>query len=154
MTHMKPLKPRNKDNRPIDDYHVEAQIGHLLRRAHQRASAIFQSYMGHEQITPTQFATLTKLRDEGELSQNHLGRLTAMDPATIQGVTRRLIDRGLVQIRPDLTDRRRMLLSLTEAGLSLTEDLIPYGFNITDDTLAPLSQEEQEQFLELLRKIS
>ncbi|WP_227949592.1 MarR family winged helix-turn-helix transcriptional regulator [Sneathiella sp. HT1-7] len=151
---MKSLKPRVENDRPIDDYVVQDQIGHLLRRAHQRASSIFQSYMGHVQITPTQFAALTKLRDEGELSQNHLGRLTAMDPATIQGVTRRLIDRGLVQIRPDETDRRRMLLRLTEAGLELTEDIIPYGFDITDDTLEPLTEDEQELFLALLKKIS
>jgi MarR family transcriptional regulator, lower aerobic nicotinate degradation pathway regulator len=154
MTHMKSLKPRVEDGRSIDDYRVEEHIGHLLRRAHQRASSIFQSYMGHVQITPTQFAALTKLRDEGELSQNHLGRLTAMDPATIQGVTRRLIDRGLVQIRPDETDKRRMLLRLTDAGLQLTEDIIPFGFDITDDTLEPLSVEEQELFLRLLTKIS
>lgn len=154
MTNMKSLKPRVENDRPIDDYVVQDQIGHLLRRAHQRASSIFQSYMGHVQITPTQFAALTKLRDEGELSQNHLGRLTAMDPATIQGVTRRLIDRGLVQIRPDETDRRRMLLRLTEAGLELTEDIIPYGFDITDDTLEPLTEDEQELFLALLKKIS
>lgn len=154
MTHMKSLKPRVENSRSIDDYQVEEHIGHLLRRAHQRASSIFQSYMGHVQITPTQFAALTKLRDEGELSQNHLGRLTAMDPATIQGVTRRLIDRGLVQIRPDETDKRRMLLRLTDTGLELTEDIIPFGFDITDDTLEPLSPEEQELFLRLLTKIS
>lgn len=154
MTHMKSLKPRVENSRSIDDYQVEEHIGHLLRRAHQRASSIFQSYMGHVQITPTQFAALTKLRDEGELSQNHLGRLTAMDPATIQGVTRRLIDRGLVQIRPDETDKRRMLLRLTDTGLELTEDIIPFGFDITDDTLDPLSPEEQELFLRLLTKIS
>jgi DNA-binding MarR family transcriptional regulator len=154
MTHMKSLKPHIEDGRSIDDYIVQDQIGHLLRRAHQRASSIFQSYMGHVQITPTQFAALTKLRDEGELSQNHLGRLTAMDPATIQGVTRRLMDRGLVQIRPDETDRRRMLLRLTEEGLKLTEEIIPFGFDITDDTLAPLTKEEQDIFLKLLRKIS
>lgn len=154
MVYANSSKPEEETGRSIDDYHVEEHIGHLLRRAHQRASAIFQSYMGHEQITPTQFAALVKLRDEGELSQNHLGRLTAMDPATIQGVTRRLIDRGLVQIRPDETDRRRMLLRLTDEGRKLTEDIIPYGFDITDDTLEPLSAEEQEVFLRLLKKIS
>lgn len=66
MTNMKSLKPRVENDRPIDDYVVQDQIGHLLRRAHQRASSIFQSYMGHVQITPTQFAALTKLRDEGD----------------------------------------------------------------------------------------
>ncbi len=47
-----------------------------------------------------------------------------------------------------------MLLRLTDEGRKLTEDIIPYGFDITDDTLEPLSAEEQEVFLRLLKKIS
>ncbi len=80
-------------------YRLEAQVGHLLRRAHQRASATFLKHIGDPQITPTQFAALVKLADEGELGQNHLGRLTAMDPATIQGVIRRLKARALIAMR-------------------------------------------------------
>ena len=49
-------------------YRLEAQVGHLLRRAHQRASATFAKHIGDPQITPTQFAALVKLADEGELS--------------------------------------------------------------------------------------
>ncbi len=39
-------------------YRLEAQVGHLLRRAHQRASATFAKHIGDPQITPTQFAAL------------------------------------------------------------------------------------------------
>jgi len=135
-------------------YRVEDQIGFLLRKAHQRASALFQSQFSEYQTTPTQFSTLCKLKDEGEISQNHLGRLTAMDPATIQGVTRRLIDRGLVQTRPDEKDRRRMLLRLTDEGQGVIDSLILKGKSVTKKTLSPLSQEEQLKLIELLNKIS
>ncbi|WP_169542788.1 MarR family winged helix-turn-helix transcriptional regulator [Sneathiella aquimaris] len=136
------------------EYRVEAQIGHLLRRAHQRASSIFQSHFGDVQLTPTQFAALAKLKDEKELSQNHLGRLTAMDPATIQGVTRRLIDRGLVQTRADDNDKRRMLLRLTEEGERLTDSLFDTAALVTRKTLASLNDEEQRKILELLSKLA
>ncbi len=138
----------------VGEYRVEAQIGHLLRRAHQRASAIFQSHMADEQITPTQFAALAKLKDEGELSQNYLGRLTAMDPATIQGVTRRLMDRGLLQARPDKEDKRRMLLCLTAAGEKLITSLIQRGIDVSGETLSPLTPEEQDTIVRLLKKLS
>lgn len=138
----------------VGEYRVEAQIGHLLRRAHQRASAIFQSHMASEQITPTQFAALAKLKDEGELSQNYLGRLTAMDPATIQGVTRRLMDRGLLQARPDKEDKRRMLLCLTDSGEKLITSLIQRGIDVSGETLAPLTSEEQVTIIRLLDKLS
>ncbi|CAN0544703.1 unnamed protein product, partial [Laminaria digitata] len=69
------------ENADAPDYLLEDQVGHLLRRAHQRHTAIFQATIGDPQLTPLQFASLMKLADVGEASQNHLGRLTAMDAA-------------------------------------------------------------------------
>lgn len=137
-----------------DGYRVEEQIGFLLRKSHQRASAIFQGQFNEHQITPTQFSTLVKLRNRGEASQNHLGRLTAMDPATIQGVTRRLIDRGLVQTKADQQDKRKMLLSLTEEGEVLIDSLVKKGRSVTEQTLAPLDEGERDQLIQLLIKIT
>ncbi len=136
------------------EYRVEEQIGHLLRKAHQRASSIFQSHFSDVQLTPTQFAALAKLKDEKELSQNHLGRLTAMDPATIQGVTRRLIDRGLIQTRADDNDRRRMLLRLTDEGQALTDSLVDKASAVSRKTLATLNEDEQRRIIELLAKLA
>jgi len=143
-----------QDKSSSEAYQLEMQIGYLLRKAHQRASAIFQSQFSDVQITPTQFATLVKLCDEGELSQNHLGRLTAMDPATIQGVTRRLIDKGLVKARADDVDRRRMLLGLTEEGKTLIDSLIGRAKRVTGKTLLPLTEDEQHNVVELLSKLA
>lgn len=77
------------------DYRLEDQVGFVLRRAHQRASGIFAEVMGRYDVTPTQFAALAKLADVAPVSQNELGRLTAMDPATIFGVVSRLVKRGM-----------------------------------------------------------
>ena len=133
-------------------YRIEAQVGHLLRRAHQRATALFLTHIGN--VTPTQFAALVKLRDEPDLSQNHLGRLTAMDPATIQGVVRRLKSRGLVQDRPDPTDARRTLLRLSVRGEDMAARLVPNGTVISEQILAPLRPEERQTLLDLLKRIS
>jgi DNA-binding MarR family transcriptional regulator len=125
-----------------DGYVLEEQVGHLIRRAHQRHTALFIAMIGDAQVTTTQYAALVKLYEAGELSQNHLGRLTAMDPATIQGVIRRLTGRKLISHRPDKNDKRRRCLSLTAAG----RDLVA--------TLDPLSPAEQQQFVALLKRLS
>src|SRR5262249_40585637 len=104
--------------------------------------AIFQARIGDQRMTATQYAALVKLLDEGELSQNHLGRLTAMDPATIQGVIRRLGQRALIEIRADGADRRRRLLRLTPKGKALVRKLMANGPGISAATLEPLSAEE------------
>jgi DNA-binding MarR family transcriptional regulator len=134
-------------------YMLEDQIGHLLRRAHQRATAVFLDIMGELELTPTQYAALVKIGDVGEISQNHLGRLTAMDPATSQGVIRRLEARGLIELRADPDDRRRTLLSLSAAGRRILPAAIARGRTITARTLAPLDADAQAQFLRLLKQL-
>ena len=137
-----------------DGYILERQAGHLLRRAHQRHSAIFQEKIGDAQLTPLQFAALVKLRDLTEVSQNHLGRLTAMDAATMQGVIKRLASRNLIKRRPDPDDRRRLIVSLSAEGYDLVNTLVSSGSDITAQTLDPLCPAERKQFLDLLTKLA
>ncbi|MCF8532264.1 MAG: MarR family winged helix-turn-helix transcriptional regulator [Reyranella sp.] len=135
-------------------YRIEEQVGYLLRRAHQRASAIFQVSIGDPNITPTQYSSLVKLNEYSELSQNLLGRLVGMDKATMQGVVRRLKERGLVDSRPDPGDARRTLLSLTTEGQRLVNKLLINGPAVSRETLKALNAQEQRQLLDLLSRIA
>lgn len=134
-------------------YKIEEQVGYLLRRAHQRATAIFQVTIGDANITPTQYSSLVKLHEYTELSQNHLGRLVGMDKATMQGVVRRLKERHLVDSRPHPGDARRTLLSLTTEGHKLVTRLLINGPAVSRETLKPLNPQEQRQLLDLLSRI-
>lgn len=136
-----------------ESYRVEAQIGFLLRKAHQRASEIFHREMARHDVTPTQFTTLVKLADAGETSQNRLGRLVATDPATTLGVVGRLRQRGLIEMRADPGDRRRRLLRLSEAGARLVKEMTAHAALVSSRTLAPLSADERHCLLRLLRAI-
>ena len=136
------------------DYRLEIQIGHILRRAHQRASAIFKSQFAAHELTPTQFAALVKIADQGEVSQNLLGRLTAMDPATMKGVIGRLHGRRLIASKPDAADRRRTLWSLTAAGKTLLGGAIDAGLATSSQTLAPLNGKEQKILQSLLSRLT
>lgn len=134
------------------DYRLDEQIGFLLRKANQRHLAIFTAEI--PEVTPRQFAALAKLLERGPLSQNRLGRATAMDAATIKGVIGRLQDRGLVTTTPDPDDRRRLLVALTEAGRAFAEDCQARARRITATTLAPLSSGEARQLLTMIRKLT
>ncbi len=138
----------------LDDFQLEEYVGHLLRKASQRSAEIFQRVMSEFDVTPTQFAALIKLADEDEVSQNVLGRLTAMDPATILGVISRLRRRGLVESRLDPNDGRRILLHLTSEGKALVAEMRSQAGAVTTEALAPLTKAESRSFLRLLQKLA
>ena len=145
-----PVENTTDDSRP---YTLEDQVGHLLRRAHQRHTTIFQEEIGPSQLTPLQFAALVKLRDVDRISQNQLGRLTAMDAATMQGVIKRLYARNFIVRRPNPTDRRRLHLSLSAEGEEFMKEAPGIGHAVTNSTLAPFTLEERETFLRLLKRL-
>jgi MarR family transcriptional regulator, lower aerobic nicotinate degradation pathway regulator len=133
-------------------YRVDDQIGFILRKANQRHVAIFAARISD--LTPPQFAALSKLNDVGETSQNQLGMLVAMDAATIKGVIDRLKARGFVELTRHEGDKRRLMVSLTDAGRATVAKLTPLAEQITAETLAPLSPREAATLLRLLSRIA
>ncbi|HUG61262.1 MAG TPA: MarR family transcriptional regulator [Methylomirabilota bacterium] len=134
-------------------YRLEDQVGFLVRRVHQRATGIFSAVMADFDITPTQFAVLAKLDDLGAVSQNELGRLAAMDPATTWGVVSRLIKRNLVTQSPDPGDARLVILGLSAEGGALARAMKRRGAEVSRATLEGLSTKEAETLLALLRRL-
>ena len=136
-----------------EPYVLDEQVGFVLRQAQQRHTTIFATEM-IEDLTPTQWAALAKLREFGDCSQNHLGRLTAMDGATIKGVIDRLTGRGFTTIRSDPRDGRRILVALTRAGSDLYDRAAPIASLITEITLEPLGENERSMLVALLRRLA
>ena len=142
-----------KNAKPVrTGYILDEQIGFILRMVSQRHAAIFAREIGTN-LTPTQWAALSKLAETGPCSQNQLGRLTAMDVATIKGVIDRLTARGLTETSPDPDDGRRLLVSLSRAGQQLAEKIAPNAIAISKETLAPLDAKERETLFALLNKL-
>jgi MarR family transcriptional regulator, lower aerobic nicotinate degradation pathway regulator len=134
-------------------YLLDDQVGFVLRQAQQRHTTIFATEM-IESLTPTQWAALAKLWECGTCSQNHLGRLTAMDAATIKGVIDRLTGRGFTTTRSDPHDGRRSLVALTPAGSDLYDRAAPIAALITQKTLEPLGKHERSMLVALLRRLA
>ncbi len=138
---------------PPDDYVLEEQVGHLLRRAYQRHLALFQGIMGEDGPTSMQFAALVTLWRRGPLSQNLLGRLLAMDPPTVKGVVARLMARGLVERRRDASDARMLRVALTPAAVQALPGWVERARAITAATLAPLPAAEAARVVAILRRM-
>lgn len=132
---------------------LDEQIGFLLRKALQRNSEIFFSLMRSE-LTPTRFAVMAKLKEMGSLSQNELGRHTAMDVATTKGVVERLKKLDLVKTSQDPHDARKHIIKLSDTGEKMISSITDTACEVSSKTLDPLTGNEALMLNALLQKLT
>jgi MarR family transcriptional regulator, lower aerobic nicotinate degradation pathway regulator len=128
--------------------------GHLLRRCHQIAVALFFDECDGFDLTPLQFVTLSALATHGSLDKATIGGAVALDRTTVAVVVKNLEERGLVTTRPSDEDRRAKLVKITAKGLNLLSSVQARVANAQERTVAPLAPKERVELLRLLRKIA
>ena len=141
-------------NAGLDDYALDMQIGHLLRRAYQRHTAIFQKEIADDRLTSVQFATMVAIGQLGNAPLVQISHATAIDHATLRDIVARLKERGLLRVVQDKADRRQRLVSLSAEGEKLLDATIPAAHAVTELTLAPLDACERIAALQVLKKLA
>jgi DNA-binding MarR family transcriptional regulator len=126
--------------------------GHLLRRAQQISVSIFYDEMGSE-LTPVQYAILSRLAEHPGIDQVSLSGLAAIDTSTGATVCARLEEKGLLERRVIPHNRRQRALTITAAGSALLDQLEPGAQRLRQRLLEPLSAQEQQVFMGLLAKL-
>jgi DNA-binding MarR family transcriptional regulator len=134
-------------------FDFEHAPGHLIRRAHQLAVAIFMEEVSPHDVTPVQFAILNALIDDPGEDQVTLARRVAFDPATSGSVLGRLEAKGWVRREADPQDRRRKLLWVTPEGEATALAMKRAVAKAQTRIVEPLSDPEREQFAQLLGKL-
>ncbi len=145
------MKNNSEPDQP--GYIFSDQIGHFLRRAYQRHTALFQQYIPDSQLTAAQFVVLSSIRVNGGSSLADVVKATVIDQATIRGVVDRLKQRELVSVDHDRMDRRKVVIKLTQAGHDLVTEMEPFAQEITESTYGNLNPAERLALNFLLRKM-
>ncbi|MCS6996000.1 MAG: MarR family transcriptional regulator [Casimicrobiaceae bacterium] len=130
---------------------LEALPGHLIRRLQQIAVAAVLQETASEGVTPVQYAVLRTVAAQPGIDQRTLARSISLDTSTTAGVVDRLEARGLIVREPHPDDRRMRALKTTEAGCAVLARVTPAILRAQERILAPLSGEEQAEFMRLLR---
>jgi len=137
----------------IQSIDLQTTPGHLIRRAQQIAVAIFAEQLASADITPVQFAILNALLDSPGIDQVSLAKRVAFDPATSGSVIGRLEAKGWVVREADRSDRRRKLLVVTPLGVQALASIQSDVSQVQEKILAPLTAQEQSQFVHLLSRL-
>lgn len=137
----------------IEKSGLENQVGHLLRRVFHKARGRMQKKIAETGLSPMQTAAMTSLRKLGPTSQNKLGRRIGMEPGNVHGLVDRLLKKGMITSKFVDEGPGLHILDLTDEGQKIVDMVIPLGAEANKETLAPLSPEEQEQFMDYLRRL-
>jgi DNA-binding MarR family transcriptional regulator len=133
---------------------AEEHVGFALRLAYQRATANLTDAIGISGITPTQFQTLRRLGQRGQMTQNELGRSVGMPPANIHRTVRQLLASKLVAVARQPSDRRLTLVQLTDHGERMLRQVLPAADAANLLTLSALSDDEQSALMLSLFKLA
>jgi DNA-binding MarR family transcriptional regulator len=99
------------------------------------------------------YAVLLNLDDEPVRTQTALAEAIGADKTRIIKILDDLTARGLIERRPDPTDRRARLLSLTAEGRRLRDATQAAIQTAEEELLSRLTPAERESFLQALQKL-
>lgn len=132
---------------------LERSATHLIHRAGQRATDIFQAEARDSGLTPRQFAVLMTIADEEGLTQTDLVDRTGIDRSTLADIVARLLGRGLIQRKRAKEDGRAYAIKLTSQGWKGLRDAEPGAAATDSRLLAVLPPAKRQEFLDILNTI-
>lgn len=99
------------------------------------------------------FRVLAVLDEFGVVSQAELGRRSNMDRSDVVAAVNELAEQGFVEREQDQEDRRRNLVTLTEAGSRHLRLMDRALAEVQDDLLGPLPDEDRKTLTRLLSQL-
>ena len=99
-------------------------VGYWLRLLSDEVHASFERQLDARGVTVAQWNVLVTVYHSQATTTTEVARYIGIDPGAVSRLVDRLADKGLIARLADPASRRRIQLSLTEAGRALVPDLI------------------------------
>jgi DNA-binding MarR family transcriptional regulator len=141
--------------RPDIDPSPMGVVGRIQRASRLLELELRQHFATHD-LQLWEFDVLGTLRRAGAPYRLTTGALVEASMVTSGAITNRidrLAARGLVTRETDPANRRSVLVTLTDRGRELIDDIVVDHVDLETELLAPLSPTEQTRLVGLLRKL-
>lgn len=133
-------------------FDLDSAPGHLLRRCHSRARAIFDDLIGRETgLSKQQVALMVTIAKKPSATHAQLSEESGFDRNTLADTIDRLIAKGLAIRARSPRDARAYEIGLTKLGRSVLEELIPRSLAVQAKILEPLPEALRSVFIECLQ---
>jgi DNA-binding MarR family transcriptional regulator len=136
-----------------DRWNPEESIGYLLRQTMSALNRAAETEMRPHGLTAVQWAPLMIISRGGNPTAASLARDLNTDTGAMTRMLDRLEAKGLLVRSRSATDRRVVVLTLTEQGRDLTTRIPHHLARVYNQHLTGFNHEEFVQFKQMLRRL-
>lgn len=137
----------------IDMFAPRVSLGYLLRRVNKLSIARVEAAFDGNDITFTQWVVLALVTYDVATTCTELSRNMDHDKGALTRVIDQLEERGLVERRRDIGDRRVSQLTATATGRKIVADLAQRVVDVWNDILCDFDREEITRLIETLTRL-
>jgi DNA-binding MarR family transcriptional regulator len=150
--------PVKRKSAPASAEHAPLQLEHFLPYrlsilSNTISQAIADDYQRRYDISVTEWRVMAVLARFEGLSAREVAERTAMDKVAVSRALARLVEAGRVDRATHDNDKRRSVLSLTEAGWAMHDEVAPMARAREREVLARLDAEEQRWLTRILDRL-
>ncbi len=141
------LMPR--DNARLADF-LPYRLSVTSNAVSNRIAVEYRARFG---VNVPEWRVMAVLGDVGSLTQRQLVGATFMDKVAVNRACKVLVDRGLVERRPNDSDGRSHILELTASGREMHGQIMPLAMGMEERLLECLTAAEQRNLRKILDKL-
>ncbi|MFG6403003.1 MULTISPECIES: MarR family winged helix-turn-helix transcriptional regulator [unclassified Microbacterium] len=138
----------------LESVSLAADSSFLLARANALSLAVGNTALAPHGLSARSFAVLALAADDLRPTQRELAAFLRLDPSQVVALVDTLQGRGLVQRRPDPTDRRANVVVATDEGRMLHATAAVSVRTAEEELHSGLDPAERDQLATLLRRIA
>lgn len=139
----------------VAQFDLHNSPGHLLRRCHSRARAVFDSLIGRETgLSKPQVALMVSIAHSPAATHAQLSEESGFDRNTLADTIDRLVAKGFVVRERSARDARAYEIHLTEEGHARLEAMIPQSFEVQAKIIEPIPEHLRAGFIYCLQLVA
>lgn len=128
-------------------------LGAALRQVHRLYIRLLQEHLAKRGLSVAQYLHLRILWEGDGLPQNEISYRLGIEKASSTGALDALEADGLIRRVRDKTDRRRLLVFLSEEGEALRHTILPFAHRVAEIAGQGASEEELAIFFRTIDRM-
>jgi DNA-binding MarR family transcriptional regulator len=126
---------------------------YLIRRLQMISTALIAEEFQDEDMSVSEWAVLTIVENHPEIDQSRLAEVVAIDKTNTGRLVDQLEAKGLVERRPNDSDRRIWMLRCTPLGHKIRKRLRARALATQEKLLSCLEPADRERFVDLMSHV-